>query len=96
MDEKNGETVRGGFGETGRSPRGGTKLTVAECAKRAGVSESLVYAWLRDRLLVFYRFGRPGKRGKILVAQADLDAFLESCRVDGHTADDDGELTFLN
>jgi excisionase family DNA binding protein len=51
-------------------------LTPKQAAARAGVSLSLVYAWCDDRLLPHYRFGRAGKRGRILIEEADLAAFL--------------------
>lgn len=57
-------------------------LTVKEAAERAGVSESLIYEWCAERRLAHYRPGGKGKRGKILVAPADLDAFMESLKVE--------------
>jgi excisionase family DNA binding protein len=57
-------------------------LTVAEAAGRIGVSESLVYQWINERLLPHYRFGGKGKRGKVMIEEADLSAFLANCRQD--------------
>lgn len=56
------------------------KLTVKQVAARVGVSDSLVYEWCGSGLLAHYRFGRPGRRGKILIDEGELDAFLANCR----------------
>lgn len=56
-------------------------LTVKQAASRAGVSSALVYQWCDERRLVHYRCGGQGRRGKILIHPADLDAFLEGCKV---------------
>ncbi len=66
-------------------------LTAKEAAVRAGVSASLVYQWCRDELLPHYRFGTQGRRGKILIAPEDLDAFMRQCRVDRHALAADPE-----
>ena len=58
-------------------------LTVKSAAKRAGVSASLVYAWCKAGVLKHSRFGRPGKRGCVRIAEADLLAFLAECRREG-------------
>jgi excisionase family DNA binding protein len=58
------------------------KLTSKQAAQRAGVSVSLLCQWCRDRLLPHYRCGKSGRRGKILVEESDLDAFLAGCRVE--------------
>ncbi len=55
-------------------------LTVKQAADRAGVSDSLVYEWCGQRLLKHYRFGAKGRRGKVMIEEADLDAFLDSCK----------------
>jgi excisionase family DNA binding protein len=62
-------------------------LTPAEIAKQYRVSPSLVYEWCRIGGLKHYRFGRPGKRGKVLVEEADLQAFLAERRVEGRRDD---------
>ncbi len=59
-------------------------LSPKQAAERVGVSPSLVYDWCRDQLLAHYRFGAKGRRGRILIAPADLDAFMRQCRVDRH------------
>jgi excisionase family DNA binding protein len=56
-------------------------LTVKQAAKRAGVSPGVVYQWIGALILAHHRLGRPGTRGAIRIAEADLEAFLLSCRV---------------
>jgi hypothetical protein len=58
------------------------KLTIKAASTEAGVCPSVVYGWVSDRLLPVYRLGGKGKRGKILIDDADLNAFLSSCRVE--------------
>lgn len=58
-------------------------LSVKQAAAKAGVSDSLVYAWCQSGGLRHSRFGRPGKRGCIRIAEADLDGFLTGCQQDG-------------
>ncbi len=55
-------------------------LTPKQVAEKLGVSDSLVYEWCAEGLLPHYRVGRKGKRGKVLIEQADLDAFLAAHR----------------
>lgn len=59
-------------------------LTIKEAAQRVGVSPSLVYEWCREQLLAHYRFGGKGRRGRILIAPSDLEAFMRQCRVGRH------------
>jgi excisionase family DNA binding protein len=58
------------------------KLTPKQAAEKARVSLSLIYQWCQDRALVHYRFGRKGKRGRIRIEDADLEAFLATCKQD--------------
>jgi len=58
-------------------------LTVKQVAERLRISASLVYSWCEDHLLPHYRMGGNGKRGKILIEETALDAFLQSCKVEG-------------
>ena len=58
-------------------------LTVKQVAERLGVSESLVYEWCSEGVLPHYRFGRKGRRGKILIDETEFDAFLAGCRQEG-------------
>jgi excisionase family DNA binding protein len=62
-------------------------LSVKQVAERLRVSDSLVYSWCEDHLLPHYRMGGRGKRGKILIEEAALDAFLHSRRVEGNPVD---------
>jgi excisionase family DNA binding protein len=55
-------------------------LTPKQAATRIGVSDSLIYEWCASGVLPHYRCGRPGRRGKILIDEAELDTFLVSCR----------------
>lgn len=58
-------------------------LTPKQAAARAGMSPSLVYAWCDERLLPHYRLGRTGKRGRILIEEGDLSAFLAGLKLTG-------------
>jgi len=54
---------------------------VRQAADRAEVSAGLVYCWIESGLLPHYRLGAKGRRGKIIIAEADLVTFLESMKV---------------
>lgn len=56
-------------------------LTVSEVAKRLGVSAALVYQLVAQGRLACYRIGL--RRGAIRFAEADVEAYLASCRVEG-------------
>ncbi len=60
----------------------GRLLTVKEAAEHAGVSESLVYQGCDERRLAHYRLGGKGRRGKIGISPADLDAFVEGLKIE--------------
>jgi excisionase family DNA binding protein len=62
-------------------------LTVKQVAARLRISESLVYSWCEDHLLSHYRMGGKGKRGKILIEEAVLEAFLQSRKVESGAGD---------
>ena len=62
-------------------------LTIKEVSERLRVSTSLVYSWCEDQLLPHYRMGGKGKRGKILIEETALDAFLQSRKVEGRPVD---------
>jgi excisionase family DNA binding protein len=62
-----------------RSRRAGM-LTVKVAAAQLGVSESLIYDWCDAGILAHYRFGRQGRRGKILIDEVELGAFVAACR----------------
>ncbi len=58
-------------------------LSVKMAAARAGVSPALVYVWIESGMLAHYRLGSKGSRGRIRIAEADLDVFLASMRCEG-------------
>jgi len=62
-------------------------LTVKQAAARLRISPSLVYSWCEDHLLPHYRMGGKGKRGKILIEEAVLEAFLQSRKVESGDGD---------
>jgi excisionase family DNA binding protein len=51
-------------------------MTVAEVAKKIGVSCSKLYQLVSARAIAHYRIG-----GKIVFFDSDVDAYLASCRV---------------
>lgn len=55
-------------------------LTPKQAAVKIGVSDSLIYEWCSAGLLPHYRFGTPGRRGKVLIDEAELDAFVTAHR----------------
>ena len=59
-----------------------TRLSVKQAAERVGVSESMIYQWCHERRLAHLRLGTGGSRGKILIEEADLDAFLMASKVE--------------
>lgn len=59
-----------------------TWLSVQETAERLGVSPSLVYQWCQERTLPHLRLGTAGRRGKIRIDEADVDAFIAASRVE--------------
>lgn len=55
-------------------------LTVKQlCEKYPYLSPSLVYSWIEQRQLPHYRLGGKGRRGRIVIDEADFAAFL-ACR----------------
>ena len=62
-------------------------LTVRQIAERLGISQSLVYSWCDDHLLPHFRFGGKGRRGKILVEAAALEAFLQDHKVEARAGE---------
>ena len=59
-------------------------LTIKDAASVAGVSATLLYQWCQEKRLPHYRCGGDGRRGKILIKDAELWAFLDECRVERH------------
>ena len=62
-------------------------LEVREAAAVARSSANLVYQWCQEKRLPHYRLGGRGRRGKILIREGDLLAFLESLKVTGPETD---------
>ncbi len=62
-------------------------LTVKQAAAKLGISASLVYGWCDQQVLPHYRMGGKGKRGKIVIEETALDAFLKSRKVESGTVD---------
>lgn len=56
-------------------------MTVRDAARRLEISTSLCYEIIAEGRLACCRVGRQGRRGKILVTEADLQKFLESVRI---------------
>ena len=57
------------------------KLTVKQAADLVPTSQSLVYQWVKEKVFTVYRVGGRGRRGKILIDDAEFRAFLESLKV---------------
>jgi excisionase family DNA binding protein len=57
-------------------------LTAAEAAEQTGMSVSSIYEACKNRRLAHYKMSGRGRRGKVLIRPADLQAFIESQRVE--------------
>jgi excisionase family DNA binding protein len=55
-------------------------LTPKKAAERIGVSSSLIYQLCSEGALRHFRFGGKNKRGKLMIDESDLVAFIERCR----------------
>ena len=62
------------------------KLTARQAGERMGVSASTVYQLCAERRLPHTRVSATGKRGKILIAEGDVDDFLAANKVEAATA----------
>jgi excisionase family DNA binding protein len=58
-------------------------LTVKAAAKKIGISVSLIYELCAGGQLAHFRFGRCGKRGRIVIDEQELDRFMAACRKAG-------------
>jgi hypothetical protein len=58
-------------------------FTVKQLAAQAGVSVNLVYQWCQAGDLAHVRLGAAGRRGKIVISEADWAAFVAARRVSG-------------
>jgi excisionase family DNA binding protein len=61
------------------------KLTPRQAAEKIGVSESLVYQLCQEKRLPHFRVGGEGRRGKSLIDEQDLEAFMQGCRVEAES-----------
>jgi excisionase family DNA binding protein len=55
-------------------------LTPKTAAERLGVSISLIYQLCSEGTLQCFRIGRKDRRGKVLIDEQDLQAYVEQCR----------------
>lgn len=70
------------------------KRTPKQIAEAEGISQSTVYALVKQGRLEAYRIGARG-RGRILIDDSAWLAFVATCKSAGIAAEDDGELIFL-
>lgn len=56
-------------------------MTVKQAASRLEVSLSLAYRLIEQKQLSHRRVGQDGRRGKIVVTEDDLRAFMEKVKV---------------
>jgi len=57
------------------------RFNVKQAAAYAGVCPSIIYKLCAAQVLEHYRVGGLGRRGKIVILKADVDAYLATCRV---------------
>lgn len=57
-------------------------MTVKQAAERLEISRSLLYKLIEEGQLPHRRIGGKGKRGKIIVTEEDVKAFLDSVKVE--------------
>lgn len=71
-------------------------LTVKElCEKYPYLSPSLVYLWIEQRELPHYRLGGRGRRGRIVIDEADFTSFVTNRRVEADNLPTDVDLPHL-
>lgn len=73
----------------------GLMMTPGQAAERLGVSLSLIYQLCASRRLPHYRIGGEGRRGKVVIDEKDLDAFLAGCRVTDDPLMDESDLKHI-
>jgi predicted transcriptional regulator len=59
-----------------------SSMTVKQFAERAEISLSLAYTLIAEGRVQHRRIGQRGKRGKIIVLEEDLQAFLDEAKVE--------------
>jgi excisionase family DNA binding protein len=55
-------------------------VTVKAAAERLEISQSLVYRLVEEGRIPCVRIGARGRRGKIIIREHDIEAFLKTCR----------------
>ena len=60
-------------------------MDVKQAAKRLGISVSLCYALCEEKRLPHRRFGRKGRRGRIVIREEDILKFEESAKVEAES-----------
>ena len=56
-------------------------LTVKQAAERACVCESVIRSWIAKGMLPHYRLGKQKSRGKILIAEEDIDDLVAGFKI---------------
>ena len=60
-------------------------LTVKQAVEKYPfLSQSALYQACEEKRVAHYRLSGGGRRGKIVIEEADLQAFLRECRVERH------------
>lgn len=57
-------------------------MTAKQAAERLGISKSLLYQLVAEKRLPHRRIGGKGRRGKIVIEEEDVRAFMEGCKVE--------------
>ena len=57
-------------------------VTPKEAAALMRICQSMVYQLTNEGRLPYLRVGGKGKRGKKLIKESDIEAFMEACRAD--------------
>ena len=57
-------------------------MSPAEAAERLEISRSLVYALIEEGRLKCLRIGRRGRRGKIVIKDEHVSAFIEEVKAE--------------
>ena len=61
-------------------------MNVKEAAAWLGISVSLCYSLCEEKRLPHRRYGRQGKRGKIVIREEDLKSFEKGAKVEAEGA----------
>jgi excisionase family DNA binding protein len=57
-------------------------VTVKAAAERLEISQSLVYRLVEEGRMPCVRIGARGRRGKIIIREQDIEAFLKACQIE--------------